>query len=97
MKMAKWHHLLKKLGYLRNKEVFLKTPCFYFPLYQKCSIGIVIVDLALPSLSHIIKLFNNYLFMKLLFLLLGYVISIIITSTSDLQPSTAITNQLPGQ
>ena len=37
--------------------------------------------------------------MKLFFLLLGYVIIIIIiiTSTSDLQPSTAIANQLPGQ
>ena len=34
----------------------------------------------------------NYLFMKLLFLLLGYV-----TSTSDLQPSTPAANQLPGQ
>ena len=31
--------------------------------------------------------------MKLFFLLLGYVI----TSTSDLQPSTAIANQLPGR
>ena len=34
--------------------------------------------------------------MILLFFILGYVI-IIITSTSDLQPSTAIANQLPGQ
>ena len=32
--------------------------------------------------------------MRLFLLLLGYVI--IITSTSDLQPSTAIANQLPG-
>ena len=31
--------------------------------------------------------------MRLLFFILGYVI----TSTSDLQPSTAIANQLPGQ
>ena len=31
--------------------------------------------------------------MKLFFLLLGY----IITSTSDLQPSTLTANQLPGQ
>ena len=31
--------------------------------------------------------------MKLFFLLLGYVI----TSTSDLQPSTPTANQLPGQ
>ena len=36
---------LKKLGYLRNKEVFSKTLCFYFPLYEKSSIGIVIIDL----------------------------------------------------
>ena len=35
--------------------------------------------------------------MRLFLLLLGYVIIIIITSTSDLQPSTAIANQLPGQ
>ena len=36
--------------------------------------------------------------MKLFFLLLGYVIIIIIiTSTSDLQPSTPPANQLPGQ
>ena len=34
--------------------------------------------------------------MLLLLFILGYVIIIIITSTSDLQPSTAITNQLPG-
>ena len=34
--------------------------------------------------------------MRLLFFILGYVI-IIITSTSDLQPSTVIANQLPGQ
>ena len=32
--------------------------------------------------------------MKLLFFILGYVI---ITSTSDLQPSTPLANQLPGQ
>ena len=45
---------LKNLGYLRSNEFFLKTPCFYFPLYQKCSIGIVIIDLALSSFPHII-------------------------------------------
>ena len=37
------------------------------------------------------------LFMILLFFILGYVIIIIITSTSDLQPSTPTANQLPGQ
>ena len=37
--------------------------------------------------------------MRLLFFILGYVIInfIIITSTSDLQPSTPTANQLPGQ
>ena len=35
----------------------------------------------------------NYLFINFIKLLFGYVI----TSISDLQPSTAIANQLPGQ
>ena len=39
----------------------------------------------------------NLLFIyEIFFLLLSYII-IIITSTSDLQPSTAIANRLPGQ
>ena len=47
-----WHQFLKKLGYLSNKEVFLKFPCFNFVFYEVISFGSVIVDLAFPSLPH---------------------------------------------
>ena len=81
---------LMKWGYLHNRMLFCYKVLSFFIIHQDLSFG----GFAL-KIEFIVFVYGiiNYLFMKLLFLLLGY---IIITSTSDLQPSTAIANQLPG-
>ena len=69
--MTKWRLFCRSWDISGIKYSFKKPLVFYFPLYQKCSIGIVILDLALPSLPHIIQLF-----MKSFFILLGYITSL---------------------
>jgi len=64
---------LKKLGYLSNEKVFLKFHCLFFPLYHHLLFGSFHREPVLLSLSHI-----NYIIMKLLFFILGYIIIIII-------------------
>jgi len=44
--------LLKKLGYLSNEKVVLKTHRLFFPLYDLL-FGSLHRELALPSLPHI--------------------------------------------
>ena len=46
---GKMASILEKLGYLSNKRVFLKFPCFDFPLYQDFSISSVVISLAPPD------------------------------------------------
>ena len=84
--------ILTKWGYLHNKMVFHCKVLSFFIIHQDLSFG----GFAL-KIEFVVFVYEliNYLFMKLFFLLPGYVI--IMTSTSDLQPSTAIANQLPGQ
>ena len=74
--MAKW-------GYIHNKMVFCYKVLSFFIIHKDLSFG----GFAL-KIEFVVFVYEliNYLFMKLFFLLLGYVI--IITSTSDLQPST---------
>ena len=64
-------------------------------MYQKCSVDIVVRNLAIPSLPHIIKLIN-YLFIYEIIFFITWLCNYYY-STSDLQPSTPTVNQLPGQ
>ena len=43
----------EKVGISQQQKGLLKIPLFNFPLYELISFGSVIIDLALPSLSHI--------------------------------------------
>ena len=76
-------------GYLHNQRVFCYKVFSVFIIYQGLSFGgfALKIELVVFVYELVIYLWNY-------FLLLGYAI---ITSTSDLQPSTAIANQLPGQ
>ena len=79
--------ILKKWGYLHKERVFCHKVLSFFITHQDLSFGGFTLKIEL-----VVFVYELYLFMKLLFLLLGYV-----TSTSDLQPSTPPANQLPGQ
>ena len=72
--------------YLHNEKVFYYKLLSIFIIHQDLSFGGIALKI------EFVVLCMNLLIMKLLFLLLRYV-----TSTSDLQPSTAIANQLPSQ
>ena len=47
-----------------NKKVFFKIPCFYFPLYEVLSFGIVSISLALPNFP----LINYLIIYEIIFL-----------------------------
>ena len=79
--------ILKKWGYLHNERVFYYKVLSFFITHQDLSFG----GFAL-KIEFVVFVYELFIY-EIIFLLLGYVI----TSTSDLQPSTAIANQLPGQ
>ena len=71
-------------GYLHNEKEFCYNLLSIFIIHQDLSFGGTALKIEFV-------VFVYELIMKLFFLLLGYVI-IIITSSGDLQPSTAIAN-----
>ena len=84
-----------------DKDIYLRiSPQWKGVLLQTLSIFIINQDLYFGGIAMKIEFvifvyeLINY---EITFLLLGYVIIIAITSTSDLQPSITIVNQLPGQ
>ena len=74
-------------GYFYNEKVFYYKLLSSFIIQQDLSFGGI--ALKIEFVVFVYELINY----KIMFLLLGYVI----TCTSDLQPSTVIANQLPGQ
>ena len=74
-------------GYLHNEKVFCYKLLSIFIIHQDPSFGGI--ALKIDFVVFVYELINY----EIIFVLLGYVI----TSTSDLQPSTTIANQLPGQ
>ena len=72
-------------GYLHNEKVFCYKLLSIFIIHQDLSFGGT--ALKIEFVVFVYKLINY----EIIFLLLGYVI-IIITSSGDLQPSTAIAN-----
>ena len=90
--------ILKKCRYLHNERVFCYNVLSFFIILQDLSFGgfalkielvVFVYELFIYEIVFVYELFIY----EIIFLLLGYVI----TSTSDIQPSTAIANQLTDQ
>ena len=79
--------ILKKCRYLHNERVFCYNVLSFFIILQDLSFGGFALKIEL-----VVFVYELFIY-EIIFLLLGYVI----TSTSDIQPSTAIANQLTDQ